>query len=600
MKVVCKLFLWAVVFLVGCNTRFDPQRDVVKKLTPASYASMSSETSTDRPVLVVRVRVLADEAYRRETMHWRERVTAQVGAASAVLEGHFGVRLQIVELEGWEHEVRSRDMSSVLRALQLATLEDATADRIIGFTSALPEVTSDVHALGVAEILGRHLVLRGMNDPMERDAIHSTLTTRSSQERDRIYRSRVRHKEATVLLHELAHSFGAMHVRSEGYIMSQIYSHMASVFTEINERIMERAFALHDALRGEDQSVWQNAVREEIAARRDAAVAEALDPRALEYTLREDGGGPLSLDEARALDEAKALAQRGSYEAAWALARPIVERRAHNEHAVFAACVIGDVSKDKDIIIQWCPLASVLQPNEPLSHAALALSAMRQRDLLVSHRHTRALEACLERSAEPAVRSWLQAAQLYMNQGALSDAERALAKVGMMREASEAGQTIALMRMQSGMFGLKPDLEPEVFAVVRELEIHTRSRNTAERDLAMSRLEALAPESAPVLLARCRTALVDAKEDRIVSACLDAQQKVPGASLAHYGAGIAWDVRGEEAKSRAAKERALDMEPTAPGYWNGLATHYERAKDDAALKRLRVRYVERFDVKPAW
>ncbi len=215
----------------------------VEELSAANYeatATSSRQRSTSRgDAHVIRLHVMVDEAYRREHLRWQDRIEEQVAASSKELRAQFNVELEIVAIQEWTHDGSTQQLSEVLAALRAERPVGDSEDRVLAFTSSLPSPSSQQHQLGIAYELGEHMVLRGMQDHAEREFIEETLSLRKKHLSDAIYRQRLEHKRTTVLIHELGHSFGALHVKSPGQIMSPAYDHKTQRFSLINAELLE-------------------------------------------------------------------------------------------------------------------------------------------------------------------------------------------------------------------------------------------------------------------------------------------------------------------------------------------------------------------------
>ena len=164
-------------------------------------------------VRTARVRVYAGHEYRAQVQNWNRRFKEQLDLANQLLVPEFGVRLEVVEFQPWTRQALNSDMRAMLTELEA---KDSAADVewVIGLVSALSSATPVMHDLGVARPLSRHILLRG----------HDDLALLKSWGKDldpQIFDLRRQHKEAALLLHELAHTLGAPHVVSDGPISRQ-------------------------------------------------------------------------------------------------------------------------------------------------------------------------------------------------------------------------------------------------------------------------------------------------------------------------------------------------------------------------------------------
>jgi hypothetical protein len=188
----------------------------------------------------VRIRVWADDAYRAQNIHWQQTFEDQLEHANEVLGGMFGVRL-VAELRSWSRTAPDATLEDSLGALAEIDPGDDVLS-VVGLTSSLGIVAATFDRLGVAELGGRHMVLRGYADLEERKMFDRVFTELRSDERELIYRSRRRHKTTGVLLHELGHNLGADHVVEEDTLMNAGYSEHAAGFDPHSRELVLASF----------------------------------------------------------------------------------------------------------------------------------------------------------------------------------------------------------------------------------------------------------------------------------------------------------------------------------------------------------------------
>lgn len=200
--------------LVACR-QTGLQRARADELMPAK---LSADGPFYGPLRQLIVRAYADPAHQRSVLGWQLRFYRAVERANPVLRSRFGAELVIESVRPWERASGGDDLHSAL--LELARLDPGEdVDFVVGLVAPLATVSDAVHHLGMAHYLTPHLVLRGMDDTAEAQRFAKAFDKLDEDERQALYRARLLHKEVVVLLHELGHSLGALHVDQEGALM---------------------------------------------------------------------------------------------------------------------------------------------------------------------------------------------------------------------------------------------------------------------------------------------------------------------------------------------------------------------------------------------
>ena len=119
----------------------------------------------------------------------------------------------------------------------------ADVDWVIGLVGSMPRASLDFRELGESMVLGKHMVLRDMNDAEEQRLLGEALDTLGDDERLRLYGERKRHKQTVVLLHEIGHTLSAIHVREATDIMHPSYDNRMQAFADPNLLLMKRVLA---------------------------------------------------------------------------------------------------------------------------------------------------------------------------------------------------------------------------------------------------------------------------------------------------------------------------------------------------------------------
>ena len=237
---------WAVlVFLGGCfaaspvmhfgsgKTAKEAQHDRAAQLTPPTLAT---DHAWSGDIATVKVRVYADEQFRSQNVHWQEAFDGELAYANDVLRAEFGIKL-VPEYREWPRHAPGESLEDALRELeQLDPGRDVMT--VIGLTSSLSLVSATFEQLGLAELGGHHLVVRGYADVFERQMFDRAFHALTADEREAMYFARRKHKTAALLLHELGHTYGAEHTDISDSIMSALYSDRSSAFDPASRRVI--------------------------------------------------------------------------------------------------------------------------------------------------------------------------------------------------------------------------------------------------------------------------------------------------------------------------------------------------------------------------
>lgn len=227
----------------GWKTRSQHQRDYVNEELMPHVAADSAEAPL-RPVRSkLRLEILADARYRA-LPEWHNEIATQVQQASDLLFRQVGVELDVARIGDWDRPKGSDDIERALRELE-AEVPARDVDLVIGLITPLPLVTSAIHSLGVTRLMGRHIVLRGMDDVSEMMALREHFDALGDTERFEIYRARKRHKQGIVLAHEVAHTMGLIHVKDGDLVMSTSWSPEQTGFAPEEVKIFHLGLAFH-------------------------------------------------------------------------------------------------------------------------------------------------------------------------------------------------------------------------------------------------------------------------------------------------------------------------------------------------------------------
>jgi hypothetical protein len=204
---------------------------------PAALATPkgSSSRKTD-----FRVRVYADEEYRLGNLRWQEHIKALVAAASDYTDEGFGARLTIESIRPWKRNGAKDSTGQLLAALR-ANDEGSEVDWVIGFGSPLGFLTSSIHEIGMAQMLSKHFVMRGIDDHEDAAALAKNFSKLSDEDRAAFLARRREHKELVVFLHEWLHTLGAIHHVDREMLLHPSYAHQQRSVDDDNAGLVELA-----------------------------------------------------------------------------------------------------------------------------------------------------------------------------------------------------------------------------------------------------------------------------------------------------------------------------------------------------------------------
>lgn len=607
-------FAFVLLLLSACGrTQTDIQRDYAKSLYPAPIGDPAVEPPEGRALIV---RVYADEAHRNLTLGWQVRFYRTVQRANRVLQQQLGVRLVIDTAKPWPRQAGLGSLDSALFDLARHDPGD-DVDFVIGLTTPMPAVSSAIHQLGAANLFGKHLVLRGMDDAEEMAAFSRIFGKLDDAERDRLYAARLRHKEAVVLLHEIGHALGALHVRDKRSLMHPEVTQHASSFSDINKKLMAIGTrARGGGYRGAKQ--WEEARTALVAAIASTASTELLgndrerllvlmaDPKALARTsdrvLAPKSDKPEALDAmppppAAPSERARALLEADDLEAANIVVNEAIAKQPDDPALADLACAIAVRREPKaDATIDRCRRASELSPDaaEPLLHRAFALSQREQREEALAVLGE--AEARLSKTKDAPAAAWSYLAQLYRSVNAVSAAvaaaERAGHTEGSAGIAAWAEKTRARYELPEGG---RADVESAYLAgkraiveLVNKRRLDDALRRTAEEKKRFPKL----PSS---YLRLCE---VFAKAKRFAEAdiaCKAAVRERPKSARVHVAAGFASFAGGRLGQATRLLERAIALDASKMDVWSLLAAAYRATGQGGKLKSLSDRFRARFN-----
>lgn len=154
-----------------------------------------------------------------------------VARANQVLAPDLAACLTVSEVRPWKQATGAAPLAEQLAELRALDGGDGV-DLVVGLSPPTELLTFSFSQLGVAGVLGKHLVLRSASDAGEIDAIEAAFPDLDTGARRELYVKRKLHKATVLLLHELGHALGAIHTTQREELMYPSYSTDMQTFSE--------------------------------------------------------------------------------------------------------------------------------------------------------------------------------------------------------------------------------------------------------------------------------------------------------------------------------------------------------------------------------
>jgi len=513
-------------------------------LTPAVPA-----TAEPRPI---RLRVYADKDYRGLVMRWQSKVRAQIDRINAVVGPVFDVRFEIESFRDWDRSHVGLPFEPIMTELE--ALDPAReVDWVLGLTTPLRGVATSIHQVGGARLLGRHMLLRGMDDEQEFRALEASFKLLSPDERQNLYADRKAHKEVVMFLHEWGHTAGLLHDEDRAMIMNPTYDERQTAFSEFGKEVL--------AL-----------VIERRLARRSELYPESADLVALYQRAPPDEGS----DRERAQLLALARERAGAGHVA-ASPRPGAGRAASSP--------AGSQSQSPSAAELPAVDAEIFNRAVAASNAGHPEEAWKVLSPLVARL----------RAGKPSAKVWTRVAGLAAAVGALTAAEEAIGRAARgetelekIAADVEATRHRVALPSDSAKGGVDPDREPAYVAAFRKTA-HVVTAPDSDLAAARTRLRDFAaafPGAPGVDLLTCDLELRANHAALAAKHCDAALAKAKEAARAHYLLGLIAARARRDAVAEQRFRNAILLDPEEPTAWRALAQMYRATGARSRLAEL--------------
>jgi hypothetical protein len=179
----------------------------------------------------IRLVAYATPEHATQVVNWQARLAEALERANPLLGASVGIELDLADGGYFRPTADPDELEALLEELE-QTHPAAEGEWVVGLVGSLARLERSFHQLGVGRLYGEHMVVRAANDALEYDAILSSYTELSTEEREALYRSRRAHQASAVLIHEFGHCLGAIHVRANMDLMYPSYNNEMSSLSE--------------------------------------------------------------------------------------------------------------------------------------------------------------------------------------------------------------------------------------------------------------------------------------------------------------------------------------------------------------------------------
>lgn len=589
-----------MLLLVACGGSQIQERKVAD-LTALGPATLEATQPRDGDPQVAKVRVWVDAGIRA-IPHWKEEITEQVDYASQLLTPLVGVRLDITAFQDWKRVGAPHD---ALR--ELATVDDGNGVAwVIGYVTPSDNASNAMAELGDAELLGKHVIVRGWAEHAETEALAPRLPDLEPAERAEVVAAHERHKQTVVLLHMLAKSLGAIDATDPTWIGNRKYSSKQASFADRTRELIQIAIARRlaedpppeiakDLLAKVSAAEWGGWV----ASDRDDVIKQLT---AIVNASKQGEAAPeVPMAALEQYERIKALARRGDTANALAELDNLLVAYPANATIYELKCELLLVKPGiaDPATKAACARVSELAPGDPSPHFALADAYARKHDITSARAELKQAATKIATLKSGATEQWKRLIAIYQGMGALTWTEEVIAQAKLEDDplAKQLASTRARYGVPKDAKFVKPQDEGALVAAVREALQLVYANKHAQAHKAIAAGEKRWPHAPGFAAVRCDLALRQAQLAAARAACNQALAADPRESWALYLSGVIALKDTSSAGTKAGIEklqRAIAADPDLGQAWRTLGKAYARAKDKEALEQLRKDYAVKF------
>jgi predicted Zn-dependent protease len=596
----CALLCLFVSSFVACAGSQIQERKAtdVSKLGPATLEAKKPREGEPREA---KVRIWVDAGVRA-LPNWKEDINDQIDYAGQLLTPLLGVRLKVEAFKDWN---RAGDPREALK--ELAAADDGKETIwVIGFVTPGDAASKAMGELGDAQLLGKHVVVRGWAEKPEADALSAGLPDLKPAERHEVLAAHRRHKQTVVLLHFIARTLGAVAETDPTWIGNPAYSPKQAAFADRTRDLMQIAIdrklsdeplaaiakELLEKITKEDWGGWVSGDRDDVTKQLTAIVNAGKQGQSAPDV-------PMAALEQ--FERIKVLARKGDTANAMAELDNLLIAYPGNAAIYQLKCellLLKPGVKDKSARAA-CARVSELAPSDPSPHFAVAAALVREKDVAGARAELVQAATKIESLKQGASEQWKKLIGFYTQLGSLTWTEEVMVKANLDGGpmAAEINSTRARYGVPRGAKFVKPEDEAALVNAVRESLGLVYASKYAEATKKLADGEKRWRGAPGFAAVRCDLALRQAQLAAARAACAKALATDPNESWALYLSGVIALKDTSANGTRAGIEnlkKAIAVDPELGQAWRTLAKAYARAKDKDALDELRKNYALRF------